>query len=165
MKMKRQRKTLMTAEVGTEVARIVRRVALDKRVPIYVVLGEIVQNWLDYNGGTADEKANRELIGEWIEARRLGMHPASVGALAERMVRKATEVKPNRNIPSQRLITFNEWDQLSPWSQGYALYMQEDLPSSELKVLKCPYPKGSKKAERFHNGQQAAVLEAQDSEE
>lgn len=64
-----------------------------------------------------------------------------------------------------KLITKAEWDCMTPYAQGYCLYMQEEHPGSELKGLRCPYADGSLDALSFADGECAAMLEAQDSEE
>lgn len=65
---------------------------------------------------------------------------------------------------SWRLISREEWKALPPLSQGYALYMQGSWPTSELKGETNPYAKDSPKWIKFQQGQQRAVLDAQDSE-
>ena len=65
----------------------------------------------------------------------------------------------------QRRITLSEWRELSPKTQGYVWYMQAELPGSELKGEKNPYPEGSDAHAAFAEGVRHGVLEAQDSEE
>ena len=64
-----------------------------------------------------------------------------------------------------KLVSKEAWENLSPRSKGYVLYMQGELPGSELKGLSNPYRKGSANASKFEEGERIAVLEAQDSEE
>lgn len=64
-----------------------------------------------------------------------------------------------------RLVTLAEWKRLKPDLQGYALYMQADLPSSELHGQRCPYDRGTDAHLAFCEGERRAVLAAQDSEE
>jgi hypothetical protein len=52
---------------------------------------------------------------------------------------------------------------LPPKTQGYALYMQAELPGSELKGQANPYPPGSFAYDDFVEGERCAVLEVQDS--
>jgi DNA-directed RNA polymerase subunit RPC12/RpoP len=65
---------------------------------------------------------------------------------------------------SWRLISREEWKALSAFSQGYALYMQGSWRTSELKGETNPYAEDSPKWIKFQQGQQRAVLDAQDSE-
>jgi hypothetical protein len=65
----------------------------------------------------------------------------------------------------QQLITLSEWRELPPKTQGYAWYMQAELPGSELKEQTNPYEIGTVACHDFNNGVQIAILEAQDSEE
>lgn len=62
------------------------------------------------------------------------------------------------------LITLAEWKALTPFEQGYALYMQEDLPGSELKGQPCPYPEGSTEREAFQGGSRRAMFAVMDEE-
>jgi hypothetical protein len=66
-----------------------------------------------------------------------------------------------------RLITFKEFQKLSPREQGYAAYMQAEQPGSELKHHQNnPYVGVNDAFEKAWNeGQMAACLDAQDSEE
>jgi hypothetical protein len=66
---------------------------------------------------------------------------------------------------SWRLIALEEWKTLSPFSQGYALYMQGSWSTSELKDEKNPYAKDSPKWIRFRQGEQQAMLDAQDGDD
>jgi hypothetical protein len=68
-------------------------------------------------------------------------------------------------MDDQKLITLAEFLKMDPRQQGYALYMQEELPGSELKGWECPYPAGSAARKEFDMGGQLAVLAVQDSEE
>lgn len=64
-----------------------------------------------------------------------------------------------------KLITKSEWDEMYPMAQGYCIYMQAELPGSELKGLSNPYPTDSIFALAFAEGERIAVLEVQDGEE
>lgn len=66
----------------------------------------------------------------------------------------------------QRHLSLVEFLKLSPYQQGYAAYMQAAHPGSELKDhQKNPYHLSTKEWEYFNDGERAAVLVAQDSEE
>lgn len=65
----------------------------------------------------------------------------------------------------KNLYTLKEWKLLNPHAQGYILYMEADIPGSELKGVECPYEVGTKQREKFDRGEMQAVLLAQDSEE
>jgi hypothetical protein len=54
---------------------------------------------------------------------------------------------------------------MPPFDQGYLVYMQGSWPTSELAKCKNPYAEGSASWEAFRNGEQRAVLSAQDGEE
>ena len=64
-----------------------------------------------------------------------------------------------------KLITKEQWSKMSPGSQGYVLYLQANLPDSELKGLTNPYPSFTKAYKDFCEGERQAVLEVQDAEE
>jgi hypothetical protein len=67
-------------------------------------------------------------------------------------------------IAKRSLITLKEYRGLEPYMQGYAVYMQAELPGSELKAhQKNPYPRG-KKHEDWNRGQKQACIVVQDSE-
>lgn len=63
------------------------------------------------------------------------------------------------------LVTLTEWKRLPPKTQGYVWYMQAELPDSELKHERNPYPSGSFAYADFEEGVRRGVLDAQDSEE
>lgn len=63
------------------------------------------------------------------------------------------------------LVTLKEWRALPPFQQGYALYAQGSWPLSEIGDEKNPHAKGSAAWTAFRQGEQRAVLDAQDSEE
>lgn len=67
-----------------------------------------------------------------------------------------------KNTP---LTSFEEWKTLSPFRQGYILYMQGARPKSPLRNKKNPYETGTREWKAFQKGEQQAVLAAQDSEE
>lgn len=64
-----------------------------------------------------------------------------------------------------KLVAKAEWDAVKPYDQGYILYMQEDLPGSELKGLTNPYALGTKENKLFNEGNFQAMLDVQDGEE
>jgi hypothetical protein len=69
-------------------------------------------------------------------------------------------------MPSEKkLHTLAEWNEMTPRSQGYVLYMESEWPGSELKGIKNPYAKGSMEDIMFRDGETRGVLAAQDSEE
>jgi hypothetical protein len=63
------------------------------------------------------------------------------------------------------LISLAEWKTLPPFDQGYVLYMQGSWPTSELAEQKNPYEEGTAKWKKFCEGEERAILSAQDSEE
>jgi predicted RNA-binding Zn-ribbon protein involved in translation (DUF1610 family) len=63
------------------------------------------------------------------------------------------------------LITLETWQSLSPFDQGFALYMQSSWPTSPIARQKNPYPKGTAKWTAFCEGEQRATRAAQDGEE
>lgn len=63
------------------------------------------------------------------------------------------------------LMSLAEWRTLPPFDQGYILYMQGSWPMSELAQAKNPYKEGTAQWKKFCEGQERAVLSAQDSEE
>ncbi len=65
----------------------------------------------------------------------------------------------------ERLVTKDEWKVMTPYAKGYVLYMQEELPKSELKGLTNPYFPNSKESEDFEAGSFKAMLDVQDGEE
>lgn len=64
-----------------------------------------------------------------------------------------------------KLMTKVEWDRMSPKSQGYVLYLQAELPGSELKGVNNPYFPHMKQHKDFCEGERMAILEVQDAEE
>ncbi len=64
-----------------------------------------------------------------------------------------------------KLITKEQWNRLSPKSQGYVYYLQADIPGSELKDVTNPYFAHTKQYRDFCEGERVAVLEVQDGEE
>lgn len=64
-----------------------------------------------------------------------------------------------------KMMTKEQWDRMSPKSQGYVLYLQEKLPGSELKGVTNPYFAHTKQHKDFCDGELQAVLEVQDGEE
>ena len=67
---------------------------------------------------------------------------------------------------SIQLTTYQEYLKLKPQEQGFVVYMEVELPGSELKEhQKCPYPLGSRERKQWEYGQQLGVQAAQDSEE
>ena len=63
------------------------------------------------------------------------------------------------------LISLREWRSLPPDQQGYTLYMQGSWPTSPLRGVKNPYARDTPAWNKFREGAQRAVLEAQDGEE
>lgn len=62
-----------------------------------------------------------------------------------------------------QLVTLKEFKELSPRAKGYVVYMQAELPGSELHCEQGnPYLEGSREWEQFERGQQDAMLEVQD---
>lgn len=76
-----------------------------------------------------------------------------------------TPLRCSRSGCDWRLITLEEWRGLPPAQQGYALYMQGAWPTSEIAAEKNPYVEDSAEWSAFQQGEQRAVLEAQDGEE
>jgi len=60
-----------------------------------------------------------------------------------------------------RLITRKEHDRFTPLEQGYAVYMQGELPGSELKGLTNPYSRSSSDHLAWNEGHYRGVLEVQ----
>lgn len=63
------------------------------------------------------------------------------------------------------LISLEAWRKLTPFSQGYALYMQASWPTSPLANVTNPYLQGSSDWDAFRGGEQRGALDAQDGEE
>lgn len=63
------------------------------------------------------------------------------------------------------LVTLEAWRALTPFSQGYALYMQGSWPTSKIAGQKNPYAEGTPEGNAFRQGEQRAMLDAQDGEE
>lgn len=63
------------------------------------------------------------------------------------------------------LVTLAAWKKLSPFGQGYALYMQSNWPTSEIAKQTNPYAEGSDEWNEFRRGEQRGALDAQDGEE
>ena len=64
---------------------------------------------------------------------------------------------------TDHLYTLKEFLTLDPGQQGYVLYMQEELPGSELKGWKHSYT--GKDKEAFVRGGQLAVMQVQDTDD
>jgi hypothetical protein len=64
----------------------------------------------------------------------------------------------------RKLLTLEEFNALPPRSQGYASYMQAELPGSKL-PKKCPAGYGIKERHEWQTGERLAVLEVQDYDE
>lgn len=64
-----------------------------------------------------------------------------------------------------QLITLEAWRKLTPFRQGYLLYMQGAWPTSEITNQPNPYKEGSDEWNAFCQGEQHAMLDAQDNEE
>ena len=63
------------------------------------------------------------------------------------------------------LLSFAEWNQLSAFQQGYAVYAQASWPRSALRAVKNPHAAGTREHDDFVHGERRAMLDAQDSEE
>jgi hypothetical protein len=67
------------------------------------------------------------------------------------------------NPGGQRAVTRDEYDDMNPYQQGFVSYMQgawnKEIPDF------CPYPEGSKQETKFADGEIAAMLLAQDSDD
>lgn len=63
------------------------------------------------------------------------------------------------------LVTLKAWNELPPYDQGYLLYMQSSWPTSELAGQSNPYAEGTSEWTAFRQGEQRAMLSAQDGEE
>lgn len=68
------------------------------------------------------------------------------------------------NFEEPQLPTRADYDKESPRGKGYMTYMFAEWPGSEI-PKGCPYKVGTKEYEQWCEGQNAAVLHAQDSEE
>lgn len=62
------------------------------------------------------------------------------------------------------LVTLEAWRKLTPFRQGYLLYMQGAWPTSEIMDQQNPYPEGSDEWGAFRQGQQHAMSDVQDSQ-
>jgi hypothetical protein len=66
-------------------------------------------------------------------------------------------------MSTQKAITKEQYNQLTPRSQGYVTYMQEawnsEVPSE------CPYKEGTKEYKDWNDGNFRAMLDVQDGEE
>jgi transposase-like protein len=63
------------------------------------------------------------------------------------------------------LVTLEAWRALTPFRQGYAMYMQGSWPTSEIVGQKNPYAESTPEWTAFRQGAQRAVLDVQDGEE
>jgi len=63
------------------------------------------------------------------------------------------------------LLSRDAWRKLSPFRQGYVLYMQAEWPTSELRGEQNPYARDTLAWEEFGRGEWSAMLDAQDGEE
>ena len=63
------------------------------------------------------------------------------------------------------LYSLDEWKKLTPYQQGYALYMESAWPGSPLAGQVNPYAEGTPECAQFNEGQHRATLNTQDSEE
>jgi len=64
-----------------------------------------------------------------------------------------------------KLVSREKWQTLSPFQQGYTFYMQASWPTSQLKGAENPYAEGTARWTAFREGEQRAMLSAQDGEE
>jgi hypothetical protein len=60
---------------------------------------------------------------------------------------------------STRLITAEEFGNLTPRRKGYAVYMLGHIPGSELQGLTNPYAQGTLECQQWNEGQALAVKE------
>lgn len=63
------------------------------------------------------------------------------------------------------LVTRAEWEALSPFQQGFTLYMQSAWPTSELRGEKNPYAANTPAWSAFQEGGHRAMLCTTDGEE
>lgn len=63
------------------------------------------------------------------------------------------------------LLSRMAWQRMSPFEQGFILYMQSNWPTSELHGLQNPHAPGTLEWAEFRRGEQRATQVAQDSEE
>lgn len=63
------------------------------------------------------------------------------------------------------MITLQEWRNLKPFAQGYAVYWLGARDGSELVNVTNPYVVNSEEWCEYERGEQQACLDAQDSEE
>ena len=71
---------------------------------------------------------------------------------------------PCRNC-GWKLFTLAQWKKAGPYAQGFAVYMQAAWPTSELKGQTNPYAEGTAKWAAYREGEQSAMLSAEDGEE
>lgn len=60
--------------------------------------------------------------------------------------------------------TLADYEAASPRAKGYMSYMYAEWPGSEI-PKRCPFKVGTKEYKQYCDGQNAAMLAAQDSEE
>jgi hypothetical protein len=58
-----------------------------------------------------------------------------------------------------KLMTRAEYDRVSPYTQGYAVYWEGNHPESELHGLTNPYAEGSPEYAAWNRGQTAAAAD------
>lgn len=63
------------------------------------------------------------------------------------------------------LVTLKEYKQMTPFEQGYAVYMQAAYHGSELKDERNPYTTGTASWRSWNLGNERAMIAAQDCEE
>lgn len=63
------------------------------------------------------------------------------------------------------LVSLTAWKRLPPFDQGHTLYMQGSWTTSELAGQVNPYAEGTSEWTAFCQGEQRAMLSAQDGEE
>lgn len=63
------------------------------------------------------------------------------------------------------LITKLEYDELTPYQQGFVIYMQAEVDGSELKGLHNPYPENTIYYDDWNRGNRWAMICAQDEED
>lgn len=77
--------------------------------------------------------------------------------------RPCPSANPDENPGGQRAVSREEYDRLNPTQQGFLTYMQGQWNPAVPNA--CPYRRGTKQHREFTEGEQRAVIVAQDSEE
>jgi len=80
------------------------------------------------------------------------------------MTTRANGKRLDFEADKQELPTRADYDAASPRGKGYMQYMYSEWPGSEIPKT-CPFTVGTPEYAEYCRGQNAAVLDAQDSEE